>query len=43
MEKLGEAGTVGKKAVLRRLNRQMFEIKAAQKSASFLKVGTLRD
>jgi hypothetical protein len=40
---LGEAGTAGKKAGLQRLNRQIFEVKVAQKSASFLKVGTWKD
>jgi hypothetical protein len=40
MEKLGEAGTAGKKAGLRRLNRQIPEVKVAHESASFLKVGT---
>jgi hypothetical protein len=43
MENLGEAGTAGKKAGLRRLNRRMLKFKVAQKSASFLKVGTQED
>ena len=40
VKKLSEAGTAGKKAGLRRLNRQGFEVKVAHKSASFLKVRT---
>jgi hypothetical protein len=40
MERLDEAGTAGKKADLRRLSHQIFEVKVAHKSVSFLKVGT---
>jgi hypothetical protein len=38
MEESGEAGKAGKKAGLRRLNPQRFEVKVAHKPASFLKV-----
>jgi hypothetical protein len=37
VEKLGEAGTTGKKAGLQRLDRQIVEVRVEHKSASFLK------